>query len=281
MATLVQPGRRGAPELEIDLTYGGVYAGTSFEFSPAMAAHFNAAADRANGVLPGEFVPFSPGEAFSIACPTRPLPRPAFIAAYNQLRAVLDGSVQIHLGDHPHLQSAGVEDDETLRGVPTYIPKAVMPEGVFGRPHSLEVFQGERRIFGPADRFFHTQRSGAIFNHIEDGPGRLVVEIYGNLEMLARRGEVVFFTDPAFGDPLGVTQVGEDGDARAVDFAMLGRDRVGDVMLFNEWTATGIVPRGSPLVLELHFPNRATGLAAALYSGHTRDAAFRPDAAVF
>jgi hypothetical protein len=51
-------------------------------------------------------------------------------------------------------------------------------------------------------------------------------------------------------------------------------------MLFNEWVAVGIVPRGSPLVLEVHLPNRATGLAAAIYSGHTRDAAFRPDATV-
>jgi hypothetical protein len=280
VATLVPPSRQGTPELEIDLTYGGVYAGTSFEFSPAMAGHFNAAAERANGVLPGEFVPFAAGECFSISCPTRPLPRPVFIAAYDQLRAVLDGELEIHLGDYPHLLSAGVEDVETLRGVPTYIPKSVMPEGFFGRAHSVEVFQGERRVFAPAERFFHTPRSGAIFNHIENGIGRLVVEVHGNLEVLARRGEVVFFTDPAFGDPVGVTQVGEDGDARVVDFAMLGRDRVGDVMLFNEWTAVGIVPGASPLVLELHFPNPGSGLAAALYSGHTRDAAFRPDASV-
>ena len=280
MATIVQPGRQGIPELEIDLTYGGVYAGTSFEISPAMAAHFNAAAARASGVLPGEWVPFSPGDSFSISCPMHALPREGFVAAYDRLRAVIDGAIEIHLGDHPHLFSAGVEDVETLRGVPTYIPKALMPGGFFGRAHSVEIFQDRRPIFGPAERFFHTPKSGAIFNHIEDGPGRLVVEVYGNLELLARRGEVVFFTDPAFGDPLGVTQVGEGGEARSLDFAMLGRDRVGDVMLFNEWTAVGIVPRESPLVLEVHLPNRGVGMAAALYSGHTRDAAFRPDARV-
>jgi hypothetical protein len=41
-----------------------------------------------------------------------------------------------------------------------------------------------------------------------------------------------------------------------------------------------VAPRGERLVLEVHLPNRATGLAAALYSGHTRDTAFRPDATV-
>ena len=33
MTTIVPPGRQRIPDLEIDLTYGGVYAGTSFEFS--------------------------------------------------------------------------------------------------------------------------------------------------------------------------------------------------------------------------------------------------------
>ena len=268
------------PELEVDLTYGGVYAGTSFEFSPAMAAHFNGAAARAHGVLSGEFVPFVPGEAFSVACPMRALSRPGFIAAYNQLSVVFDGQLELHLGDFPHLYSASPLDTEALRGVPTYIPKQTMPAGFFGRAHAVEVFQADRRIFGPAERFFHTATSGAIFNHIEDGLGRLVVEVHGNLDMLARRGEVVFFTDPAFGDPLGVSQVNDDGSAQALDWAMLGRDRVGDVILFNEWTAVGIVPRGTPLVLEIHLPKRATGLAAAIYAGQTRDAAFRPDATV-
>ncbi len=209
-----------------------------------------------------------------------PLPRTGFIAAYNQLRAVFDDEIELHLGDYPHLYSAGAVDTETLRGTPTYIPKSVLPAGFFGRSHALEVFQGERRIFGPAERFMHTETSGAIFNQIEDGVGKLVLEVHGDLAMLARRGEVVFFTDPAFGDPLGVSQVNEDGSAQALEWHMLGRDRVGDVMLFNEWVTVGIVPRGSPLVLEIRLPNRATGLAAAIYSGHTRDAAFRPDATV-
>jgi hypothetical protein len=266
--------------LEVDLTYGGVYAGASFEFSAAMAAHFNEAAARARDLLPGEFREFAAGEAFSIACPTRPAPRADFIAAYNQFQARIDESIDIHLGDHPHLFSAGLDDIETLRGTPTYVPKSIMPEGFFGRPHQVELFQGETRIFGPAERFFHTATSGAVYNQIEDAPGRLVLEVRGDLAVLARRGEVVFFTDPAFGEPTGVTQPGEDGSARALEWHLLGRDRVGDVMLFNEWVAVGVQPAGDRLVLEVQLPNRATGLAAALYSGHTRDTAFRPDASV-
>ena len=73
-----------------------------------------------------------------------------------------------------------------------------------------------------------------------------------------------------------MSQVNEDGSAQSLEWHMLGRDRVGDVMIFNEWVVVGIVPRGSPLVLEVRLPNRATGLAAVIYSGHTRDAAFRP-----
>jgi hypothetical protein len=268
------------PALEVDLTYGGVYAGTSFEFSPAMADHFNAAAARANGVLKGEFRAFSAGEAFSIACPTRPVARTQFIAAYNRLRAVIDGEIEIHLGDHPHLFSAGLDDPQTLRGTPTYIPKSTMPADFFGRPHSLELYQDDVRIFGPAERFFHTATSGAVFNQIEDGHGRIVLEVRGDLDVLGRRGEVVFFTDPAFGEPTAITQLNDDGSSTALDWHMLGRDHVGDVMLFNEWVAVGVAPRGERLVLEVELPNRAAGLAAALYSGHTRDTAFRPDATV-
>lgn len=270
------PGR----SFEVDLTFGGVYAGTSFEFSPAVAAHFNEAAARARGVLPHEFVAFSPGTAVSVACPTLPLARPDFIAAYSRLHVVLDGVLDIALRDHPHLFSAHPERHEELRGVPTYLPESLFPEGFLGRSHALELVLDGSRVFGPADRFFHTATSGALFNQIEDAPGRLVLEVRGDLDVLARRGEVVFFTDPAFGEPTAVIQLEEGGASVPLDWHLLGRDRVGDVMLFNEWVAVGVRPRGDRLVLELHFPNRATGLAAALYSGHTRDTAFRPDATV-
>ena len=51
-------------------------------------------------------------------------------------------------------------------------------------------------------------------------------------------------------------------------------------MVFHEWVAVGVTPRGPTLVIEVHLPNRAIGMAAALYSGHTRDTAFRADAEV-
>jgi hypothetical protein len=119
-----------------------------------------------------------------------------------------------------------------------------------------------------------------VFNQIEDGPGRLVLEVRGDLDVLARRGEVVFFTDPAFGVPTSVTQLNDDGSAVALEWRMLGLDRVGDVLLFHEWVAVGVAPRDERLVLEVRFPNAATGLAAGLYAGHTRDTAFRTDATV-
>ena len=267
--------------LEIDRTYGGVYAGTSFEFSERIADHFNEAGAGAQ-LQPGEFTPFSPGLVFSIACPIIPVPREAFIAAHRQLRAVIDGEHELRLTEYPHIFG----DDPrrpTLgfgKGAPTYIPKSVMPDGFFGRMHSIELFQDDASIFGPVDRFFHTETSGAVFNQIEDAPGKLVLEVRGKLDVLAQRGEIVFFTDPAFGEPTSVVQLEEDGSSHALEWRMLGRDRIGDRMVFNEWVAVGVAPRGSALVVEVNLPNRARGLAAALYSGHTRDTAFRADAEV-
>jgi hypothetical protein len=266
--------------LRIDPKYGGVYAGTSFDISAAAADHFNAAAARAQGVLPGEFREFVPGQVFSIACPTTPAPRESFVAAYNRFRAVLDGTTEIRLSDHPRLFSTALDDPGAIRGVPSYIPKALLPDGFFGRTHTIEVFQDDVSIFGPAERFFHTATSGAVFDQIEDGHGRLVAEIRGDVQTLARRGEVVFFTDPAFGEPTAVVQLNDDGSSSAVSWDLLGRDRIGDVELFLEWVAVGIRPFGRSVVLEVHFPNAASGLAVALYSGHTRETAFRVDATV-
>jgi hypothetical protein len=273
-------GAHDADVLRVDTTYGGLYAGTSFDFSAAVAEHFNAAASRAVGVLPGEFTPFAPGRHFSIACPTIPAPRPAFIEAYSRWRARIDDETEIHLAEHPHLFSTSIDDPGLIRGVPTYIPTSLVPADFFGRPHSVTLLQGDVAIFGPVERFFHSTSSGAVFDQIEDGHGRLVLEIRGDLEGLAKRGEVVLFTDPAFGRPTGVVQLGDDGSAAPVGWDPLGWDRVGDVELFLEWVATGIRPSGRSVVLELHFPNAATGLAAALYSGHTRETAFRVDATV-
>jgi hypothetical protein len=268
------------PPLEIDMTYGGIYAGSSFEFSAALAAHVNATAARAGGLEPGEFREFVPGESFSIACPVQAVPRAQFIAAYGRLRAVIDGEVEIRLGDHPHLFASPADEPAMVRGNPTYIPKSILPAGFFGRPHSLELYQDDVRIFGPAERFFHTSSSGAVFNQIEDGHGQLVLEVRGDLGVLARHGEIVFFTDPAFGLPTAVTQLDDDGSSRPLEWQMLGRDRIGDATLFDEWVAVGVAPRGERVVLEVRLPNRGTGLAAALYSGHTRDTAFRADATV-
>ena len=277
----VTPARAaGTSGFAVDEAYGGLYAGTSLEFSQAVVEHLNTAAGTATGVLPHEFVPFTPGGFVSVACPTRPLPRPAFIAAYARLRAVLDGSITVDLRDHPHLFSAHPDDPDLLRGVPTYLPTSVLPDGFLGRHHRVELLLGEERIFGPVERFFHTPTSGALFNQIEDAPGGLVLEVRGDLEVVARRGEVVFLTDPAFGEPTAVVQLEEGGAAIPLEWRLLGRDRVGDVTLFNEWVALGVQPRGARLVLDVRFPQTGTGLAAALFSGHTRDTAFRPDATV-
>lgn len=266
--------------LRMDTKYGGPYAGSSFEISDRAAAHFNAVASGARGVLPGEYREFAAGDYFSISCPTEPMRRQAFVEAYQQLRAVLDDEIEIVLSDHPRLFSTVLSDRDAIRGVPTYIPKAIMPAGFFGRSHVLEVFNGGERLAGPADRFFHTPGTGVVFDQIEDGHGRLVVELRGDLSPLESRGEIVFFTDPSFGEPLGVTLVETDGSARDIGFDLLGWDRIGDATLFLEWTAVGVHPLGRTAVLELHFGRTGSGLAAALYSGHTRDTAFRVDATV-
>lgn len=268
------------PLLQIDTKYGGPYAGSSFEISPATADHFNQAAATATHVLDGEYVPFTAGDHFSIACPTIEMRRPEFIAAYQLLRAVIDDAHEITLSDYPRLYSTGLHDPGVIRGVPTYMPKSLMPDGFFGRSHRLQVFQGDVSIAGPVDRFFHSATSGVVFDQIEDAHGRLIVEMRGDLSALATRGEVVFFTDPAFGEPSGVTLVEPDGAARALDSDLLGWDRVGDTTLFLEWVAVGVHPVGRTATLELHFPNAASGLAAALYAGHTRETAFRVDATV-
>jgi len=269
------------PLLEVDTTYGGIYAGTSFEFSQDVADHFNGAARRAGHVLPGEYVPFEAGEYFSIACPmAASYPREEFVAAYGQLRARVDGELEFVLADHPRLFSNSTEDWRRIRAVPTYIRKSEVPEGFFGAVHRVELFQGDAPLFGPVERFFHTATSGCVFSHIEDAPGKLVVEVGGNLDALARTRMVVFFTDPVFGEPLGATQVNEDRSIVPLPYTLLGKDHVGDLMLFNEGLVRGVSARESRVVLELYFAQKGTGLAAALYSGHTRDTAFRTDATV-
>jgi hypothetical protein len=269
------------PLLEVDTTYGGIYAGTSFEFSQDVADHFNGAAERAGEVLPGEYVPFGAGEYFSIACPmAASYPREEFVAAYQHLRARMDGELELRLAEHPRLFSNANEDWTRIRAVPTYISKEAVPDGFFGAAHTVEVFQGDRPLFGPVERFFHTATSGCLFSHIEDAPGKLVVEVAGNLDALARTGLVVVFTDPVFGEPLGAAQVHEDRSIVPLPYTLLGRDHVGDVMLFNEGLVRGVSARGERVVLEVYFGQRGTGLAAALYSGHTRDTAFRTDATV-
>jgi hypothetical protein len=269
------------PRFEIDTKYGGVYAGTSFEFSADVAAHYNEAARAASGVLPGEFLPFEPGLYCSIACPSTGLPREQFIQAYHQLRVRLDSERELRLGEFPRLFSAHPRDAGILRGVPTYIPKTQFPDDFFGQAHTLELFQGAVSIFGPVQRFFHTTTSGSIFQQLEDGPGRLVVEIVGDLSILERVGQVVFFTDPAFGEPTGAAQLFDDGSSAALQYDLLGKDHVGDTMLFNEGVVVDVKPRGPRAVVELYFPHKGTGLAGALFSGHTRDLAYRARATVF
>jgi hypothetical protein len=272
--------RTAASRLEVDQTFGGIYAGASFDLSPAVVDHLNTICGRASGLLPTEFRPFAPGALVTISIPTVPMERRTFLDVYSTLHARIDGELDLVLADHPRLYSSSVDDPDLIRAVPTFIPKTVFPDGFFGRGHNVEILSDDVSIFGPVERMFHTQTSGALFSHIEDAPGRLVLEVRGNLQALAAKGQIVFFTDPAFGEPVAVTQVFDDGLEVPLDWTMLGRDRVGDAELFHEWIAHGVRPRGAVVVIEVHLPRRGQGLAAALYSGHTRDTAFRADAVV-
>ena len=267
--------------LRVDTTYGGMYAGTSFEFSQSVADHFNRAAERAGEVLAGEYVRFEPGAYFSIATPmAESYPREEFVASYQDLWARIDGTTNLRLASYPRLFSNSNADWRRIRAVPTYVPKSELPAEFFGAVHQVELLQGDRPLFGPVPRLFHTPTSGCLFSHIEDGPGKLVVEVVGNLEALERTGTIVVFSDPVFGEPLGVAQVHEDRSVVPLAYTLLGRDHVGDLMVFNEGLVRGVTARGPRVVIELYFRERGTGLAAALYAGHTRDLAFRTDATV-
>ena len=258
---------------------GGLHAGTSIEFSRELAAQYNAAAAAASNVAEGEFVEFAPGQYFSIAITWKETPKATFIAEYGQLRVLIDGSQEIRLADHPRLFSYSVNNPDHVQGSPTYIQKSLMPSDVFPRAHTVELFHNDVSLFGPVERFFHSPRSGAIYNLVEDGPGRLVFEVQGNLEYIAKRGHVIFFSDPAFGEPTSVVQLEPKGMAIPCSWEMLGRDRIGDTHLFNEWLAR-VEPLGKSMVLEVSFPNVGRGVAAAIYGGHTRDTAYRVDARV-
>jgi len=262
-----------------DATLGGLHAGTSIEFSPELAARYNAIAAGATGVLPGEFREFAAGEHFSIAITWNPTPRETFISEYGRLRVVLDGSHEIRLSDHPRLFSYSPDDPNVVKGAPTYIPKSAVPGDFFRKTHRVELFHDETPLFGPVERFFHSPRSGVIYNLIEDGPGKLVLEIQGNFAYLEKRGHVVFFTDPVFGEPTGVVQLEPRGMAIPCHWEMLGRDRIGDAPVFNEWLAR-VEPLGKSMVLEVSFANKGIGVAGAVYGGHTRETAYRVDARV-
>ena len=258
---------------------GGLHAGTSIEFSRELAAHYNAAAAQASGVIPGEFLEFAAGEYFSIAITWKETPKESFISEYGRLRVVIDGSHEIRLADHPRLFSYSVDDPKLVQGSPTYIQKSHLPSDFFRKSHSVELFHNDSSLFGPVERFFHSPRSGVIYNLIEDAPGKLVLEVQGNFEYLAKRGHVIFFSDPAFGEPTAVVQVESKGMAMPCDWEMLGRDRIGDTALFNEWLAR-VEPLGKSMVIEVSFPNKGRGVAGAIYGGHTRDTAYRVDARV-
>ena len=258
---------------------GGLHAGTSIEFSPAVAAHYNAAAAAASNLTEGEFMEFAPGQYFSIAITWKETPKATFIPEYGQLRVLIDERHEIRLADHPRLFSYSVHNPDDVRGSPTYIRKSLMPSDFFPRAHTVELFHSDVSVFGPVERFFHSPRSGVIYNLVEDGPGKLVFEVRGNFEYLKKRGHVIFFTDPVFGEPTRVVQLEPKGMAMPCGWEMLGRDRIGDTPLFNEWLAR-VEPRGDSMILEVSFPNEGQGLAAAVYSGHTRDTAYRVDARV-
>ena len=274
------PSIETAPRLEVDTKYGGVYAGSSLEFSAQVVDYFNGKARDARGVLPGEFMSFEPGEYYSVACPSIGLPREQHIQAYHQLWIRLDGDLELRLGEFPRLFSTHLRQAGIIRGTPTYIPKSRFPSDFFGKPHKLELFQGETSIFGPVERFFHTVTSGALFTQIEGGQGKVVVEVRGNLTALQKTGQTVFFTDPTFGEPTGAAQLNDDGTTTPLTYDLLGKDYVGDAMLFNEGVVMGIKPGEKRAMIELYLPNKGTGLAAALYSGHTQEGAFRTDVTI-
>lgn len=280
------PFSRQFKHLQPDMKFGGMRAESTLDVSAELARYLNSVAANATGLLKGEWINFEAGEYFGVALPTLAVPtRDQYLHMYNRARLVIDGQLSLRLADYPRFFSATPAHATVARGGPTWIPTSVFPPDTFGRVHAIELFDGEERIFGPAERLFHRGDSGPVFARVVDGEGCLGVEIGGNLgalgnDALVMANAAVVFIDPRFGELIKAEQVHASGERRELECELVGRDYVGATHLFNESVVRGIQLEEPQVRLEVLLPNKATGLAGGLGGGHIKAESFRANATV-
>ena len=172
------------------------------------------------------------------------------------------------------------------------LPRAELPDGP-GR-HRLGLMVAGRELGTPIELSLPVAAAGTVIDHIEDGLGRLIIEIRGDLGALAATGEVTIVSAPAFGPLTASAQLLPAAETRPLRIRYGGHAQRGSVDLFDTWTLSGVRAAVSPVVLEIRFATRGTGLAGAFLGGRpaepcradspalgwTRDLAFRADATV-
>lgn len=268
-----------------DSRFAGPRFETIVDVSQQVADHLNQMAQEASGLVPGEWVDFTPGLSVSMPLATESVPSPQDqVRLHRKVRLLVDGEVSLPLHDFPRLFSARPSGPKVRRGGPTFFPLSAFPSGTFGQWHSIALYSDDTLIFGPIRRYFHAPGIGPV-RTLGDGEGKLILEINSEGSLsgeanILNPGMVVVFLSGAFGDITRVDQVEDNGTRTPLTCELVGKDYVGDTLIFNESVITlarSDVPR---MVVEVFFPNKAAGFAAHVGGGHVDSSAFRADATV-
>jgi hypothetical protein len=261
-----------------------VYTELIVHFSPSVCSHLNGIAAATDGLEPGDWVDYQPGDHQVIALPLQPLPLDEGRARYARLRVRVDDQ-EFQLNEFPRFFSSPPDRPELFRNGPTWIPVDRFADDFFGRYHDVSVLEGGERVFGPARRFFASRTSGVVYSRFDDGEGKLVATL-SHVDPVAMTGHglnpaplLTIWTDPAFGDPLGGRQLDSQGTAD-LSYKIIGRDWIGSTPIFNEGVLLGARPSSGPVRVEVDFPKRGSGLANVMWGGYTEAGAFRADARV-
>ena len=175
----------------------------------------------------------------------------------------------------------GLADPGVIRGVPTYIPKSLMPEDFFGRKHRLEILQGDQRIAGPVERFFHTVDVGRRLRP-DRGRPRAADRRAARRPLGARRRGATSCSSPIRPSANRSASASSSLTARRARSTSTCSDGTASATprCSSSGSPSASIPRAGRRRSSSPSRSRRRGLAAALYSGHTRDTAFRVDATV-
>jgi hypothetical protein len=263
-----------------------VYTTWIVDWSPAVVGHFNRIGAAQQGSRTGVFVPFEPGTYLGLSLPLQPLPIESGVRQYLNLTVVVDERFSFRLGDYPRFPSVVPHRLDLFRGGPTLVPVDRFPEGFFGEYHSVSLLEDGKRIFGPAQRFFPSRESGVRYHSLDDGDGKLVAHLT-NVDLFALSGNGVnpkplipILTDPVFGEPVRATEILPNGERYNLPYQLIGHDYIGDTYIFNEGVLWDIVGTPGDALIEIEFPNAASGFACILHGGYSEARANRAGATV-